>query len=447
MTGLAEDGGLLLPRAIPRIDRTTFESWHTLTYSELAFEVMSRFIDDIPTADLKTLIKKSYATFSDDQIVPHVHLGDLHVLELFHGPTLAFKDIALQFLGNLFEYLLDKNDGCLNILGATSGDTGSAAIHGVKGKDRIRIFILHPHKRISEVQEKQMTAVADANVFNIAVQGTFDDAQAAVKTIFGDIEFKSDNQLGAINSINWARILAQVVYYIYSCLHVAQHEKHSAVAFSVPTGNFGDIFAGYIAKKMLPEGCISKLVLATNSNDILSRFVNEGDYSLGDVVPTSSPSMDIQAASNFERYLYYLMDSEPDLVREAMLKFSVDGKLYLQSYLAHIKRDFVSSAITEEEVQETIARYYEEHHYIFDPHTAVGVRAAEQHLDQGVPMVCLATAHPAKFGSTVEQAIGKQPDLPPSLAELEGKPTRCEVMDCSVESLQAYIKSHALKRP
>ena len=447
MTGLAEDGGLLLPRAIPRIDRTTFESWHTLTYSELAFEVMSRFIDDIPTADLKTLITKSYDTFSDDQVVPHVHLGDLHVLELFHGPTLAFKDIALQFLGNLFEYLLDKNDGCLNILGATSGDTGSAAIHGVKGKDRIRIFILHPHKRISEVQEKQMTAVADANVFNIAVQGTFDDAQAAVKTIFGDIEFKSDNLLGAINSINWARILAQVVYYIHSCLHVAQHEKHSAVAFSVPTGNFGDIFAGYIAKKMLPEGCISKLILATNSNDILSRFVKEGDYSLGDVVPTSSPSMDIQAASNFERYLYYLMDSEPDLVREAMLKFSVDGKLYLQSYLAHIKRDFVSSAITEEEVQETIARYYQEHHYILDPHTAVGVRAAEEHRDQGVPMVCLATAHPAKFGSTVEQAIGKQPDLPPSLAELEGKPTRCEVMDCSVESIQAYIKSHALKRP
>lgn len=447
MTGLAEDGGLLLPRAIPRLNRATFESWQQLSYSELAYEVMSRFIDDIPTADLKALINKSYGTFTDEQIVPHVHLDDLHILELFHGPTLAFKDIALQFLGNLFEYLLARDDGFLNILGATSGDTGSAAIHGVKGRERIRIFILHPHQRISEVQEKQMTTVADANVFNLAVEGTFDDAQAAVKSIFSDIEFKNSYHLGAINSINWARILAQVVYYIFSCLHVAEHEKHSAVSFSVPTGNFGDIFAGFIAKKMLPEGCISKLVLATNSNDILSRFVNEGDYSLGDVVATSSPSMDIQAASNFERYLYYLMDSEPDLVREAMLKFSVDGKLYMQNYLAHIKRDFSASSISEDEVQETIARYYQNYHYILDPHTAVGVRAAEQHRDQGVPMVCLATAHPAKFGATVEQAIGRQPDLPPSLAELEGKPSRCEVMDCSIDALMAYIESHALSRP
>ena len=447
MTGLAEDGGLFLPRAVPRIDRATFESWQSLSYSELAYEVMSRFIDDIPITDLKALINESYATFSDDQVVPHVHLDDLHILELFHGPTLAFKDIALQFLGNLFEYLLTRDDTFLNIIGATSGDTGSAAIHGVKGRERIRIFILHPHQRVSEVQEKQMTTVADANVFNIAVTGTFDDAQAAVKTIFNDIEFKSTYHLGAINSINWARILAQVVYYVHSCLHVAGHEKHSAVAFSVPTGNFGDIFAGYIAKKMLPEGCISKLVLATNSNDILSRFVNEGDYSLGEVVATSSPSMDIQAASNFERYLYYLMDKEPDLVREAMLKFSVDGKLYLQNYLAHIKRDFVASAVSEDEVQETITRYYNKHHYVLDPHTAVGVKAAEQHRDLGVPMVCLATAHPAKFGNTVEQAIGTAPDLPASLAELEGKPTRCEVMECSIEALTSYIESQALTGP
>ena len=408
---------------------------------------MSRFIDDIPTADLKALINKSYGTFADEQVVPHVHLDDLHILELFHGPTLAFKDIALQFLGNLFEYLLARDDGWLNILGATSGDTGSAAIHGVKGRERIRIFILHPHQRISEVQEKQMTTVADANVFNLAVEGTFDDAQAAVKAIFSDIEFKTSYHLGAINSINWARILAQVVYYIFSCLHVAGHEKHSAVSFSVPTGNFGDIFAGFIAKRMLPEGCISKLVLATNSNDILSRFVNDGDYSLGDVVSTSSPSMDIQAASNFERYLYYLMDKEPDLVREAMLKFSVDGKLYMQNYLAHIKRDFAASSISEDEVQETISRYYKDYHYILDPHTAVGVRAAEKQRDQGVPMVCLATAHPAKFGATVEQAIGTQPELPPSLAELEGKTSRCEVMDCSIDALKNYIERHALNRP
>ncbi len=444
MTGLAEDGGLLLPRAIPRVDRATFESWQELSYSKLAYEVMSRFIDDIPTADLKALIKKSYAVFDHPDIVNHVHLDDLHILELFHGPTLAFKDVALQFLGNLFEYLLARDGSTMNILGATSGDTGSAAIYGVKGKERINIFILHPHKRISPVQEQQMTTVADANVFNIGVEGTFDDAQAAVKAIFSDIDFKKTRRLGAINSINWARILAQVVYYIYSCLHVAGHEKNSAVAFSVPTGNFGDIFAGYIAKKMLPEGTISKLILATNTNDILARFVNRGDYSLGDVVSTSSPSMDIQAASNFERYLYYLMDREPDLVKEAMLKFRVDGKLYLESYLAHIKRDFVASSVSEDEVKDTIARYYRNHHYILDPHSAVGVKAAEQHRDRGVPLVCLATAHPAKFGETVENAIGRQPDLPPQLVGLSEKETRCEVMECSADKIMNYIEEHGI---
>jgi len=447
MTGLAEDGGLLLPRAIPRVDRTTFESWQELSYDKLAFEVMSRFIDDIPTADLKALIKKSYAAFDHPDIVNHVHLDELHVLELFHGPTLAFKDVALQFLGNLFEYLLARDDSSMNILGATSGDTGSAAIYGVKGKERINIFILHPHKKISTVQEQQMTTVADANVFNIAVQGTFDDAQAVVKSIFSDIDFKKAHRLGAINSINWARILAQVVYYIYSCLHVAHHEKNSAVTFSVPTGNFGDIFAGYIAKKMLPEGTISKLILATNTNDILARFVNNGDYSLGEVVSTSSPSMDIQAASNFERYLYYLMDREPDLVKEAMLKFRVDGKLYLESYLAHIKRDFVASSITEAEVQETIGRYFHSHHYILDPHTAVGVKAAEKHRDQGVPVVCLATAHPAKFGETVEQAIGRQPDLPPQLVGLNQKSARCEIMECSAETIMDFIEENGISAP
>lgn len=443
-TGLAEDGGLLLPRAIPRVDRGTFEAWQELSYCQLAYEVMSRFIDDIPASDLRMLINKSYATFTHPDVTPHAHLDGLHILELFHGPTLAFKDIALQFLGNLFSYLLEKEDGYLNILGATSGDTGSAAIYGVKGKERIRIFILHPHQRISEIQEKQMTAVADANVFNIAVKGTFDDAQALVKSIFSDVDFKHHYRLGAINSINWARVLAQVVYYVYSCLHIATHENNRAASFSVPTGNFGDIFAGYIAKKMLPEGCISKLVLATNANDILARFVNFGDYSRGSVVSTSSPSMDIQAASNFERYLYYLMDREPDLIREAMLKFNVDGKLYMQDYLAHIKRDFVASSVSEEEVQQTIEKYYKRYHYILDPHTAVGVRAAEQHRVQGVPMVCLATAHPAKFQATVEKAITTTIKLPPALAEIIEQTTRCEIMDCNQADIMSYIEKHGI---
>jgi threonine synthase len=443
LMGLAEDGGLLLPRTIPRIGSETLTAWQKLSYSDLAFEVMSRFIDDIPNSDLKTLINRSYAGFSHEEVTPLVHCGDLHILELFHGPTLAFKDIALQFLGNLFEYLLKNTDSVLNILGATSGDTGSAAIYGVRGKDRINIFILHPHQRVSPVQEKQMTTVLDENVFNIAIRGSFDDGQAIVKKIFGDIEFKNRYSLGAINSINWARVLAQVVYYVWSCLHVSSHEKDSSLDFAVPTGNFGDIFAGYIAKRMLPEGTIRRLVLATNSNDILSRFVNDGDYSLSTVVQTSSPSMDIQSASNFERYLYYLMDSEPERTRDLMKEFSTSGKIDLSGYQDQVRRDFVTLAVTEDQVTETIREFYKEFNYVLDPHTAVGVRAAQQYRKKGVPMVCLATAHPAKFGDAVEKSIGRPPEIPECLAGLMDKESRCELMDADSDQIQDYLKSHA----
>ncbi|MEE4315214.1 MAG: threonine synthase [Desulfofustis sp.] len=446
MMGLATDGGLLLPRTIPRVDRPTFESWQGLSYQELAFEVMSRFIDDIPTSDLKSLIAASYSSFDHPEITPLVHLDDLHILELFHGPTFAFKDIALQFLGNLFEYLLSKNDSYLNILGATSGDTGSAAIYGVRGKERIAIFILHPHQRISAVQERQMTTVTDANVFNIAIEGTFDDGQAIVKEMFGDVAFKQAHHLGAINSINWARVLAQVVYYVASCLHIAGHENDRAATFAVPTGNFGDIFAGYIAKKMLPEGCISKLVLATNANDILARAINNGDYSLGQVVATSSPSMDIQVASNFERYLYYLLDSSPEHVRDAMAHLKETGGLQLDDCLGHMRRDFVAVAVSEDDVRATIADYHERYGYVLDPHTAVGVRAATQHRAKGISTICLATAHPAKFSTVVEEATGRPVDLPPPLAELQDKPTRCEVMPADRTAITAFIEQHAIRR-
>ena len=442
--GLATDGGLLLPRTIPRIDRATFESWQGLSYQDLAFEVMTRFIDDIPVSDLKALIKRSYEPFDHPDIAPLVHLDGLHILELFHGPTLAFKDIALQFLGNLFEYLLRRDDSFMNIIGATSGDTGSAAIYGVRGKERLNIFILHPHGRVSPIQERQMTSVTDANVFNIAIQGTFDDGQSIVKDIFGDVAFKERYHLGAINSINWARILAQVVYYVASCLHITSHENDRATTFAVPTGNFGDIFAGYIAKKMLPEGCISKLILATNANDILARMINQGDYSLGPVIATSSPSMDIQAASNFERYLYYLLDSSPQHVVAAMARFREQGSLRLEDCLGHIRRDFVAVSVTEEEVLQTITEYHRNHGYILDPHTAVGVRAAMQQRAQGIPTVCLATAHPAKFAATVEQAIGRPLDLPASLAALLDLPTRCEIMPADRQEIQTYIANHAL---
>jgi len=373
-----------------------------------------------------------------------VHQDNLHILELFHGPTLAFKDVALQFLGNLFEYLLQRSSTNLNILGATSGDTGSAAIYGVRGKERINIFILHPHKRVSPVQEKQMTTVTDNNVFNIAIKGTFDDGQAIVKTIFNDIDFKQKFNLGAINSINWARVLAQVVYYVYSCLHVLKHEQQSTVDFSVPTGNFGDIFAGFVAKRMLPKGMINRLILATNSNDILTRMVTSGDYSLEGVVQTTSPSMDIQAASNFERYLYYLLDEEPERTEEMMEEFSQNGKIDLSDYLDQIRRDFRAEAITEEQVLATIKQFKEQNDYILDPHTSVGVTAAINLKKQGVPMVCLSTAHPAKFGEAVEKATGEPVEMPTSLQKIMRRDSRCELMDSDVEQIKDFIRKHAI---
>lgn len=445
--GLAEDGGLLLPRTIPRIGSSTFASWQDLSYPDLAFEILSRFIDDIPGTDLREIINASYAPFSSEDITPLVHHGDYHILELFHGPTLAFKDVALQFLGNLFEYLLKKDQSVLNIIGATSGDTGSAAIYGVRGKERINIFILHPHQRVSAVQERQMTTVLDDNVYNIAIEGSFDDGQSIVKRIFNDIEFKNKHRLGAINSINWARVLAQVVYYVYSCIHVAKHEKDSSVDFAIPTGNFGDIFAGFIARKMLPPGTIRQLILATNDNDILSRFVSNGDYSLGEVKITTSPSMDIQAASNFERYLYYLMDSDSAKTKGLMEEFTKNGKIDLSGSLDLIKRDFAAAKVSEEEVAETIAEFHKEFGYILDPHTAVGVKAAKDLKTGGVPIVCLATAHPAKFGDVVEKAIGSSPDVPESLKGIETKETRCELMAADKNGIQSYVADRALATP
>ncbi|MCW5198485.1 threonine synthase, partial [Desulfobulbus sp. F3] len=270
MMGLARDGGLLLPECLPSIDPALLNAWQTLSYQHLALEVLSLFTGEMPRADLEDLIDRAYSSFRHPQVTPLRQVGGLHILELFHGPTFAFKDVALQLLGNLFEYELKKSGGCMNIIGATSGDTGSAAIYGVRGRKGINIFILHPHGRTSPIQALQMTTVTDANVFNIAVRGTFDDAQAIVKTLFNDLDFRDTYRLGAINSINWARVLAQVVYYVFAYLKLRK-SGFDSVDFSVPTGNFGDIFAGYMAKRLLPQGCISRLILATNSNDILAR--------------------------------------------------------------------------------------------------------------------------------------------------------------------------------
>ncbi|MEW6429130.1 MAG: threonine synthase [Thermodesulfobacteriota bacterium] len=442
MMGLATDGGLLLPERIPTVDGATVARWRSLSYQDLAVEVIALFVDDIPAADLRELVHRSYRGFTHPEIVPLVAAGPVHIMELFHGPTLAFKDIALQLLGNLFEYLLVKSGGCMNILGATSGDTGSAAIYGVRGKERINIFILHPHKRTSRVQELQMTTVTDPNVFNIAIRGTFDDGQAIVKAIFNDVPFKQKYQLGAVNSINWARIVAQVVYYVHAWLRVAP--EGGSIDCSVPTGNFGDIFAGYVARRLLPECAIRRLVLATNANDLLSRFVRNGDYSVGRVVPTSSPSMDIQVASNFERYLYYLNGGDAALTRSRMEDFAASGRmLFSAEQVAAVQRDFAAAAVDEAATIATIRDFHAATGYLLDPHTAVGVRAGFDCRQEGVPMVCLATAHPAKFATAVHAAIGRDPELPPPLAGLEGKESRCRILDPEVEQVKAFIAANA----
>ncbi|MHB8975320.1 MAG: threonine synthase [Trichloromonadaceae bacterium] len=443
LMGLADDGGLLLPESIPTLTPGDIAAFGKLAYPELALQILSRFVGDIPSADLKDLIDRSYAAFTHPEVTPVVHKDGVFILELFHGPTLAFKDVALQLLGNLFEYLLKERGEKMNILGATSGDTGSAAIYGVRGKANINIFILHPKGRVSPIQELQMTTVVDPNVFNLAIEGTFDDGQAMVKEIFGDLEFKSQYALGAINSINWARVLAQVVYYFYAFGRVQQQTGCKQVNFSVPTGNFGDIFAGYIARRMgLP---IHKLILATNENNILARFVQNGDYSISEVVETLSPSMDIQLASNFERYLFYLYQGDCSRVRQAMERFRTSGRLdFTGAELAQVGEDFLALSIEKSATLSTISDFHTATGYLLDPHTAVGVKAAQQLNDGMVPVICLATAHPAKFDAAVQQAIGQKPPVPASLQGIENRRKRCEVVAADSEVIKRYLTEHAL---
>lgn len=443
MMGLANDGGLLLPESIPQLTAGDLDGLARLAYPELAFQILNHFISDIPSADLKTLIDHSYAGFDHEDITPVANYDGLYILELFHGPTLAFKDVALQLLGNLFEYLLRERQEKMNIIGATSGDTGSAAIYGVRGKANIRIFILHPRGKVSPIQELQMTTVTDDNVFNIAIDGTFDDGQRIVKEIFGDIEFKQRHALGAVNSINWARVLAQIVYYFYAWGRVSRETGQPNINFSVPTGNFGDIFAGFLAKKMgLP---INQLILATNSNNILTRFVNDNDYSIGDVHPTVSPSMDIQIASNFERYLFYLLDQDTSRLARAMQEFSATGKLSVNpAELARVQKDFRSLSIDDRQTVETIRDFHRTTGYTLDPHTATGVRAALDLKVGETPTVCLATAHPAKFGDAVIAATGREPNLPASLKDIEQREKRCVQLPAQTATIKDYLQRHCL---
>lgn len=441
--GLAPDGGLIIPEKIPVVSEDKRRLWKGLNYLELALEVFKLFVDDIPEGELKNLIHKSYATFRHPEITPLVKAGDIYILELFHGPTFAFKDIALQFLGNLFEYLLKKTGKKINILGATSGDTGAAAIYGVKGKENIAIFILHPYKRVSPIQALMMTTVLDPNVHNLAIEGSFDDCQRIVKDLFMDLPFKKKYGLTAINSINFARILAQIVYYIYSYFRVCEFENVEEVRFSVPTGNFGNIFAGYLAKRILGYG-IERLILATNENDILARFVNYGDYSRREVIPTISPAMDIQIASNFERYLYYLYEENPEKTSLAMQTFLKEGKLtFSAEEVNKVQRDFLSRSVTQDETYQTINEFYEKTGYLLDPHTAVGVKAGLTFKNE-LPLICLATAHPAKFPEAVAKAIGKDFKLPEEIEALKNKPQKFDILPAESEAVRSYLEKRAI---
>ena len=437
-----------MPASIPDASNH-LDGWRGLSFQDLALEVMSLFIDDIPRAQLKDLIDRSYSTFAHPDVTPLRPLrgpasssSPRFILELFHGPTLAFKDVALQFLGNLFDYVLRERDQRMNILAATSGDTGSAAIAGVRGKERINIFVMFPNGGTSRLQALQMTTVLDDNVFNIAVDGSFDDCQAIMKETFGDLEFKELYALGAVNSVNWARVLAQIVYYFYAGLRMGARADRP-VNFSVPTGNFGNIFAGFMAQRMgLP---IEKLILATNENDILARFFGSGRYERGMVHKTLSPSMDIQVASNFERFLHLHLDRDADRLRAFMAEFSTNGVANVDKRPGNWPSldDFiVATSVNTERTLHAIRTTYEREGYVLDPHSAVGVAALADYTTTG-PVACLATAHPAKFPEAIGQVIDPALASHPALDALEGLPTRCDELPNDIEQVKSYLAERA----
>ncbi|MEM8560675.1 MAG: threonine synthase [Pseudomonadota bacterium] len=442
LTGLASDGGLYVPEQLPQFDTKTIASMAAMDYPELALVVVKPFVGDcIPEEDLKTLIEETYAQFRHNAVAPMVQLAhNQWVLELFHGPTLAFKDFALQLLGRLLDYVLQRNQQKVVIMGATSGDTGSAAIEGCKRCKNIDIYILHPHGRVSDVQRRQMTTVDGKAIHNLAIEGNFDDCQAMVKSSFGNRSFlPGDRSLVAVNSINWARIMAQIVYYFYAA--VALGGPARSVAFSVPTGNFGDIFAGYLAKQMgLP---VERLIIATNTNDVLHRVMTKSVYGRQPLVHTLSPSMDISVSSNFERLLFDLYDRDGAAIADLMRCFEKDDIQFTEQAMERARSLFSSHCVSEEETCRQIEQSWKECEYLLDPHTAIGLSAAlAADLDPAVAVVTLATAHPAKFPDAVRQAgIRGGAALPLHLTDLFDRPERYEVLPNELTAVQNYIAS------
>jgi threonine synthase len=442
LTGLASDGGLYVPETYPQFSAQEIASWSGLPYSEVAIKVISPFVAGcIPQAELENIIRETYTTFRHPAVTPLVQLGSNEwVLELFHGPTLAFKDVALQLLGRLLDAVLAKRQERVVIMGATSGDTGSAAIEGCRRCENIDIFILHPHQRVSDVQRKQMTTVLAPNIHNIAVQGNFDDCQQMVKDSFADQSFLKGKPLVAVNSINWARIMAQVVYYFYAAVQLGAPQR--AMQFSVPTGNFGDIFAGYVAKRMgLP---IAQLIIATNRNDILHRFMSGNRLEKTELAHTLSPSMDIMISSNFERMLFELHERDGAAIAKLMEDFKSGAVSIAAARFAQARALFASLAVDDEQTCNTIAQVLAESEYLLDPHSAIGVEAARQcRTSKDLPVITLATAHPAKFPEAVRKAgYSQDPPLPAHMSDLFAREERCTVLPKDLQAVQQFMTAN-----
>ncbi len=450
--GLAPDGGLYLPEQYPQVSAAELAEWRELPYHALALRILQKYIDDIPACDLKTLADRTYTEHTYRWCRPGRDAADItplttlapgfHLLELSNGPTLAFKDMAMQLLGNLFEYVLDKRGQTINILGATSGDTGSAAEYAMRGKHNVKVFMLSPHGKMSAFQRAQMYSLQDENIVNIAIEGMFDDCQDIVKAVSNDAEFKARYKIGAVNSINWARVLAQIVYY-FKGYFAATRSNDEQVAFSVPSGNFGNICAGHVARMMgLP---IARLVLATNENDVLDEFFRTGVYrprGTADTYVTSSPSMDISKASNFERFVFDLVGRDPAVVRDLWSKVDAGGSFDLRAtpYMAKLASfGFVSGKSTHADRLLTISDVWQQHQVMIDTHTADAVKVGREHDLSGVPMVVLETAQPVKFAETIQEALGCEPGRPKALEGIELLPQRVQVMPADVGRVKALI--------
>jgi threonine synthase len=438
LTGMASDGGLYVPEEVPQLSRDDLAAMAGLSYAEIAFRVMKPYINgEIDDATFREIVRDAYATFSHDAVVPLNQLDANHfLLELFHGPTLAFKDVALQLLGRILDHFLQKRGERAVIMGATSGDTGSAAIEGCRHCDNLDIFILHPHQRVSEVQRRQMTTVLADNVFNVAIEGNFDDAQAMVKASFADQSFLKGARLVAVNSINWARIMAQIVYYVASAVALGAPQR--SVSFCVPSANFGNLFAGYMAHRMgLP---VERFVIATNANDILHRTLVDNDFSKRELVATLAPSMDIVVSSNFERLLFEAYERDGDAVRGLMERFQAEPAVLAEAPLSRLREKFASHRVDDVTILEVIREAHHRTQEILDPHTATGYRAAERERgDPSVPMITLATAHPAKFAEAVVKAGFPGVPLPPHMDDLLEREERYTVLPAELQAVQQFM--------